>query len=120
MISIAIAMSNAISAAAHTQLHLSELTPGTHEAARGHDAAFRLHTVVYLHDHADHHKNHDADDTDHSNEADSEEHAAHCHSYAVTGSNLPLNLSTWIKNKVGLDPDNCPLDPLYLTDHVPD
>lgn len=112
--------SGAVSAAAHTALHLEQAsalnTADTNAATRLHHTSLFAH---HSHDHGAHH--HDGeDDEGAAGDHTPDDHMAHAHGCAVDAS-LPIiapQPSGPLGQGFGIDISFA--DPVYLTDHIPD
>lgn len=115
-IAIAMMMSGAVSATAHTQLHLGELSSAV-SADHEHGAAL-LHKSLYAHSDHDHHHDHHQDD--HDTDHHSDDHTSHCHGFAVTASTIGIDTTGWDAPARVIEHDDRVADPLYLAEHIPD
>lgn len=118
-VSLAMALTGTLSASAHTQLHLSELSsPSAAQDGQVRDPATALHTAFYTHDDPHHHHHHD--DGDEEDDHNPEDHANHSHSSAVAASVTWIDTTHWGAVVAAFDHDDRVSDPLYLAEHIPD
>ena len=116
--SIALAVSGGVSASAHTALHLAHGADGVEETFSG--ASLVLHKALFPHDPYDHGDHHHDEENDSDSDHGPDDHAAHCHGFAVASPITPVDEADWSKELRAFEADILLPEPLYLTEHIPD